>query len=123
MSNLEGLVDDADLWAIAVRDDDVDALLDHLGDELGAAGNALSLFFGVIAQSVAAQCDDDALAHQVSLVHGVLPLGRNGSLSRIARRLTPGTLLPALPLGTRKEELSSFDLPRSWTCATVGCVR
>ena len=54
MSHLEGLVDDADLRAIAVRDDDVNALLDHLGDELGAAGNALSLFLGIIAQGVAA---------------------------------------------------------------------
>lgn len=69
MGDLEGLVDDADLGAVAVGNDDVDALLDHLGDELGAIGDVAALLFGVVSQSVSAQGDDDALAHEVGLIH------------------------------------------------------
>ena len=59
--------------AVAVRDDDVDALLDHLGDERGAVSDALALLFGVVAQGVATQCDDDALVHEIVLVHDMPP--------------------------------------------------
>lgn len=122
MSHLEGLVDDADLWAVAVRDDDVNALLDHLGDELGAAGDTFSLLFGIIAQGVAANAMTTRLPIK-SVWFMACSLGRNGSLSRIARRLALGTLVPALLWGMRQEALPSFNLPRSRTCATAGCVR
>ena len=69
MGHLEGLVDDANLRSVAVGDDNVDALLDHLGNEFGAIGNMGALLLGVVSQGVSAQGDDDALTHQIGLVH------------------------------------------------------
>ena len=56
-------VDHADLWAVAVGDDDLVALRDQVDDGLCGLGDKGKLLIGGAAQRVAAEGDDDSLAH------------------------------------------------------------
>ena len=56
-------VDHADLRAVAVGDDDLVALRDQVDDGLCGLGDESELLVGGVAQRVAAQGDDDSLAH------------------------------------------------------------
>ena len=78
----EGVLDHADLRAIAVGNDDLVAHLDNLEQGRGSVTNALDLLLGGVAESVAAQCDDHAV--------GGLELGHSSLHSLYVRmRLHP----------------------------------
>lgn len=61
MSSGEGVLDHADLRAVAVGDDDLVALLDEAEQRVGGVGDLLDLLFRGVAEGVAAEGDDDAI--------------------------------------------------------------
>ena len=65
----EGVVDHADLGAVAVGHDDVDALGHHVDDVAGGVLHQLELLLGRVAQGVAAERDDDAGACSFVIWH------------------------------------------------------
>ena len=65
----EGLLDHADLRAVAVGDDDLVALLDDLEQRGGSLADATDLLLGGVAECVAAECDDDAVGLSGGLGH------------------------------------------------------
>ena len=54
----ESVVNHADLGAVAVGDDDVHAIGDHVDDVLGGVLHQLELLLRAVAESVAAEGDD-----------------------------------------------------------------
>ncbi len=65
----ERVVDHADLGAVAVGDDDVGAVLDHVHDALGGVPHERKLLLRGVAEGVAAQGDDDGLAVALFVWH------------------------------------------------------
>ena len=61
--DVEGVVDHADLRAVAVGDDDLVALRDQVDDGLGGLGDESELLIRGVAQRVAAERNDDAFTH------------------------------------------------------------
>ena len=59
----ERVLDHADLRAVAVGDDDLMAVLDQVCDGAGRRLDGVHLLFEILAQSVAAQGDDDSFSH------------------------------------------------------------
>ena len=75
---VEGVVDHAHLRAVAVGDHHVDALGHHVHNVLGGVLHQFQLFLGRVAQGVAAQCYDDALAVAFPVCHGFTPFRMHG---------------------------------------------
>ena len=69
----EGVLDHADLRAVAMGDDDLVALFDEAEERVGSIVHALNLLRGRIAQRIAAECDDDTVGFAKRLGHGKLP--------------------------------------------------
>ena len=59
----ERVLDHADLRAVAVGDDDLMAVLDQVCDGAGRRLDGVHLLFEILAQSIAAQGDDDSFSH------------------------------------------------------------
>ena len=57
----EGVLDHADLRAVAMGDDDLVALLDEAEECVGSIVHALNLLSGRVAQRIAAERDDDTV--------------------------------------------------------------
>ena len=63
----EGVLDHADLRAVAVGEDDLVPVLDKVGNGGGRRSDGVHLLGEIAAEGVAAQGDDDALAHTIVL--------------------------------------------------------
>ena len=72
VSSGEGVLDHADLRAVAVGDDDLVALLDEAQEGVGGVGDLLDLLFRGVAEGVAAEGDDDAIGLAKGLGHNCL---------------------------------------------------
>jgi hypothetical protein len=59
----KGVLNHADLRAVAVRDDDLVTVLDQVCDGAGRRLDSLHLLFKIFAQSVAAQSDHNSFSH------------------------------------------------------------
>ena len=70
----EGVVDHADLRAVAVGDDDVGAVLDHVHDVLGGVPHERKLLLRGVAEGVAAEGDDNTIGLSVRFTHSVRSL-------------------------------------------------
>ena len=68
----EGVLDHADLRAVAVGDDDLVALLDQAEEGVGGVAHGLDLLNGVVAEGVAAKGDDDTIGLAVGFGHACL---------------------------------------------------
>ena len=82
----EGVVDHADLGAVAVGDDHVDALGHHVDDVAGGVLHQLELLLGRVAQGVAAERDDDGLTGTFLIRHVYsfsMPLGNPCTVRRL----------------------------------------
>ena len=66
----EGVLDHADLRAVAVGDDDLVALLDEAQEGVGGVADFLDLLLRGVAERVAAEGDDDAIGLAERLGHG-----------------------------------------------------
>ena len=64
----EGVLDHADLRAVAVGDDDLVAVFDQVRDGAGRRLDSLHLLFKIFAQSVAAQSDHNSFSHFLFLL-------------------------------------------------------
>ena len=69
MGSGEGVLDHADLRAVAVGDDDLVALLDKTKESVGGVAHGLDLLDGVVAEGVAAKGDDNAIGLAKGLRH------------------------------------------------------
>ena len=65
----EGVLDHADLRAVAVGDDDLVALLDEAEEGMGGVAHGLDLLDGVVAEGVAAKGDDNTIGLAKRLRH------------------------------------------------------
>ena len=65
----EGVLDHADLRAVAVGDDDLVALLDETEEGMGGVAHGLDLLDGVVAEGVAAKGDDNTIGLAKRLRH------------------------------------------------------
>ena len=65
----EGVLDHADLRAVAVGDDDLVALLDEAEESVGGVAHGLDLLDGVVAEGVAAKGDDNTIGLAKRLRH------------------------------------------------------
>ena len=65
----EGVLDHADLRAVAVGDDDLVALLDETEESVGGVAHGLDLLDGVVAEGVAAEGDDNTIGLAKRLRH------------------------------------------------------
>lgn len=65
----EGVLDHADLRAVAVGDDDLVALLDKTEESVGGVAHGLDLLDGVVAEGVAAKGDDNTIGLAKRLRH------------------------------------------------------
>ena len=70
----EGVLDHADLRAVAVGDDDLVALLDKTKESVGGVAHGLDLLDGVVAEGVAAKGDDNTIGLTVRFTHSVRSL-------------------------------------------------
>ena len=68
----EGVLDHADLRAVAVGDDDLVALLDEAEEGVGGVAHGLDLLDGIVAESVATEGDDDTIGLAVGFGHACL---------------------------------------------------
>ncbi len=68
----EGVLDHADLRAVAVGDDDLVALLDETEEGVGGVAHGLDLLDGVVAEGVAAEGDDNTIGLTVGFGHACL---------------------------------------------------
>ena len=59
----EGVLDHANLRAVAVGDDDLVAVLNEVGDGLGRHMDGIHLLMQILAKGVAAQRNDDTFSH------------------------------------------------------------
>ena len=69
MGGGEGVLDHADLRAVAVGDDDLVALLDQAEEGVGGVAHGLDLLDGVVAEGVAAEGDDNTIGLTVRFAH------------------------------------------------------
>ena len=65
----EGILDHADLRAVAVGDDDLVTLLDETKECVGGVAHGLDLLDGVVAEGVAAKGDDNTIGLAKRLRH------------------------------------------------------
>ena len=65
----EGVLDHADLRAVAVGDDDLVTLLDETKESVGGVAHGLDLLDGVVAEGVAAKGDDNTIGLAKRLRH------------------------------------------------------
>ena len=72
MGSGEGVLDHADLRAVAVGDDDLIALLDETEESVGGVAHGLDLLDGVVAEGVAAKGDDNTIGLTVGFGHACL---------------------------------------------------
>ena len=77
----ERVVDHADLGAVAVGDDDVGAVLDHVHDVLGGVPHERKLLLRGVAEGVAAQGDDDGLAVALFVWHKRSPYNETDTVA------------------------------------------
>ena len=85
MRGSEGVLNHADLRAVAVGDDDLVALLDEPEQRMGGIVHALNLLRGRIAQRIAAERDDDTVGFAKRLGHGKLPFVTYSQLALAAQ--------------------------------------